>query len=114
MQRQALYDLARENLRKSYGLGPEELQQIMQVSIKSLRESLEAAQLALDRSNLMDLLTAVHKMNGTLLSLGLTAEAEPAKQIELDLRTNIDRDYHSAFDDLKQNLQPLLSAGKHG
>lgn len=112
MQRQTLYQIASEHLQNNYNLEPEELQQLMQVSIKSLIESLAAARLALDRSGMDDLLTAVHKMNGTLLSLGLTVEAGLATQIEHDLRAYIDKDYRSTVDQIFQNLQPLLSPDK--
>lgn len=113
MQRETLYKRASEHLQNNYNLEPEELWQLMQVSIKSLTESLAATRLALDRSEMDDLLSAVHKMNGTLLSLGLTVEAEPASQIEHDLRINIERDYRPEVDQLRDNLQPLLFSDKH-
>lgn len=112
MQRLTLYQIASEHLQNNYNLEPEELQQMMQVSIKSLTESLAAAQQALNRSEMDDLLSAVHKMNGTLLSLGLNVEAGPARQIERDLRANLDKDYRPAVDQLIKNLQPLLSPDK--
>ncbi len=112
MQRQTLYDFARENLRKSYDLQPEQLEKVLQVSIKSITESLAAAQLALDNSDLADLLSAAHKMKGTLLSLGLTIESRQAEELNNDLHLNVVKDYQSPFDELKQNLLPLLSAGE--
>jgi HPt (histidine-containing phosphotransfer) domain-containing protein len=110
VQPQTLYDIASENLRKSYDLQPEQLQNVLQVSIKSITESLTVAQLALDNSDLADLLSAVHKMKGTLLSLGLTIETRQAEELENDLHQDVEKDYQPPFDELKQNLQPLLSA----
>ena len=110
VQPQTLYDIASENLRKSYDLQPEQLQKVLQVSIKSITESLTAAQLALDNSDLAELLRAVHKMKGTLLSLGLTVETRKAGELEKDLHLDVEKNYQPPFDELKQSLLPLLSA----
>ena len=106
--RQSLSAVAIENLQKMYHLQPEQIEKLLQVSIASLVESLTTAEQALDGSRFADFQSAAHKIHGTLLGLGLRAEAELSKEMENDLRLNTTKDYHVSLKNLKRNIQSLL------
>lgn len=105
-----LYDTAANNLRETYKLEPEQIEQLLQVSIKSLNESLAITEHAWDSSDLIEMCRAIHKTKGTLLGLGLTAESDLAKEIENSLRSGITMDYNKLLNNLQKRIHPLLSA----
>jgi len=105
-----LFDVAIDNLQTSYKLQPEQTEQLLQVSIQSLNESLADTEQAWENSELDKMQRGAHKTKGTLLGIGLAAEAEFAKEIENILRLGEARDFSSLLDDLRKSLQPLLSA----
>jgi HPt (histidine-containing phosphotransfer) domain-containing protein len=105
-----LYDTATKNLRKTYKLEPEQIELLLQVSIKSLNESLAVTKQAWDSSDLTEMRRAVHKTKGTLLGLGLMAESDLAKEIEDSLRSEKTMDYRLLLNNLQKRIHPLLIA----
>jgi len=106
---QGLSERALANLEKTYNLQPEQLQELFQVSVTSLEESLQEAGEALRETDLSRLQSAAHKMKGTLLGMGLTAEAGLAREIEQNIRVEAQMEYQRLFDRLKRNVEPLLT-----
>jgi len=106
--RKRLFDQAINHLQTEYHLKSAQIEQLLQVSISSIEESLLAAEQALQNLNYSDLQKAMHKIKGTLSSLGLSAAVELAQEIEHDLRLDVDKDYHLIFDNLRNSIQPLI------
>jgi HPt (histidine-containing phosphotransfer) domain-containing protein len=104
-----LYDTATSNLQNTYKLEPEQIERLLQVSIKSLNESLIVTEQALDSSDLIEMRRAVHKTKGTLLGLGLMAESDLAKEIEHSLRSGKTMDYRLLLNNLRKRIHPLLA-----
>ena len=108
----SLREIAMTNLRETYKLQPGQIKALFQVSIVSLVESMQAAEICLHNSQFVELESAVHKIKGTLLGIGFTDEAELALQIEETIHLGITDDCHSLLAKLKINIQPLLSKEK--
>jgi len=106
----SLFETAIDNLQTSYKLQPEQIKRLLHVSIQSLNESLADTEQAWESSELADMQRGAHKTKGTLLGLGLTEEAEFAKEIENTLRLGEARDFSSLLGNLRKSIQPLLSA----
>jgi len=106
---QNLSERALANLEKTYKLPPEQLQELLQVSITSFEGSIQEAEKALRERELSGLQSAAHRMKGTLLGLGLSDEAALAREIEENIRQGTKQEYHLLFARLKQKIEPLLS-----
>ncbi len=104
-----LREIVISNLQKTYNLQPEQIENLYQVSIVSLVESMDAAEQSLRDSQFADLQSAVHKIKGTLLGIDFTDEAELALNIEETLHLGSTGNCQSLLDNLKLAIQPLLS-----
>jgi len=89
---------------------------MIQLSSRSISETLEQAEQAAKDNDLAALSAAGHKAKGILLGVGLKEEAEQAKAIEGASRDGQEQNYHDMISQLEQDLQPLLrlTSGKSG
>lgn len=94
-----------ENL---YSLDPDQVEEMLHISSRTLAESFEQAEQALADNDMQVLSAAVHKVKGTLLGLGLKEEAECARVIEINARAEKESAYQQLLDELQNKIQPLL------
>jgi PAS domain S-box-containing protein len=97
-----------EHLKNIYSLEPDQVEQMIQLSSRSISETFEQAKQAVKDNNLEDLSAAGHKAKGILLGVGLKDEAELARKIEAASKEGQDEDYHGLMAQLEDDLQPLL------
>lgn len=98
----------RRHLVKVYGLEPEQVEQMLNISLKSLAESLAQAQSALAENDLQALSRAAHKAKGMLLNAGLEQEAELALTIESRARDEKEDNYAELLNRLTQSIPSLI------
>jgi PAS domain S-box-containing protein len=104
----ALLTNVAEHLKNIYSLEPDQVEQMIQLSSRSISETLEQARQAVADNDLAALSAAGHKAKGILLGVGLKDEAEQAKHIEVASKEGQDEDYYAMMAQLEENLQPLL------
>jgi CheY-like chemotaxis protein len=104
----ALLTNVAEHLKNIYSLDPDQVEQMIQLSSRSISETFEQAKQAVKDNNLEDLSAAGHKAKGILLGVGLKDEAELARKIEAASKEGQDEDYHGLMAQLEDDLQPLL------
>ncbi|XOF32704.1 MAG: PAS domain S-box protein [Candidatus Electrothrix sp. YB6] len=97
-----------EHLKTVYSLEPDQVEQMIQLSARSISETLEQARQALADRDLTMLSAAGHKAKGILLGVGLKEDAEQARKIEVAGKEGADADYQGIISCLEENLQPLL------
>lgn len=97
-----------EHLKTVYSLEPDQVEQMVQLSARSISETLEQARQALADRDLTMLSAAGHKAKGILLGVGLKEDAEQARKIEAAGKEGADADYQGMISCLEENLQPLL------
>ncbi len=105
---QTLYQQASSHLQKTYGLEQQQINQMLAVSVESLRQGMEAAHKALQANALPEVARALHKIKGTLLGLGLTQQIELAQQLEHQARQNNSTHLQQQLDTLHLSLQALF------
>ena len=97
-----------EHLKNIYSLEPDQVEQMIQLSSRSISETFEQARQAVRDNDLAELSAAGHKAKGILLGVGLKDEAELARKIEAVSKEGQDEDYHGMMAQLEDDLQPLL------
>lgn len=97
-----------EHLKNIYSLEPDQVEQMIHLSSRSISETFEQARQAVADNDLPALSAAGHKAKGVLLGVGLKDEAEQARVIEAASKEGRDEDYHAMMLKLEENLQPLL------
>jgi CheY-like chemotaxis protein len=97
-----------EHLKTVYSLEPDQVEQMVQLSARSISETLEQVRQALADRDLTMLSAAGHKAKGILLGVGLKEDAELARKIEAAGKEGADADYQGMISCLEENLQPLL------
>ncbi len=98
-----------DHLKNTYSLEPEQVEQMIQLSSRSISETLEQAKQALADNDLASLSASGHKAKGILLGVGLNIEAEQARQIEASGKEGEDANYQGMIAKLEENIQPLLA-----
>jgi CheY-like chemotaxis protein len=104
----ALLTNVAEHLKNIYSLEPDQVEQMIQLSSRSISETLEQARQAVADNDLAALSAAGHKAKGILLGVGLKDEAEQARNIEVASKEGQDENYYTMMAQLEENLQPLL------
>ncbi|RWX46634.1 HPt (histidine-containing phosphotransfer) domain-containing protein [Candidatus Electrothrix communis] len=104
----ALLTNVAEHLKNIYSLEPDQVEQMIQLSSRSISETFEQARQAVEDNDLEALSAAGHKAKGILLGVGLKDEAEQARKIESASKEGQDEDYHDMMAQLEDDLQPLL------
>uniref|UniRef100_UPI004056301B PAS domain S-box protein n=1 Tax=Candidatus Electronema sp. TaxID=2698783 RepID=UPI004056301B len=97
------------HLSEMYQLEPDQVEQMVQISADSIKETLEQARKDLASGELAALSAAGHKAKGVLLGIGLKEAAELARQVELKGKTGEAADYGGLLDQLEEGLRPLLA-----
>ena len=97
-----------EHLKNIYSLEPDQVEQMIQLSSRSVSETLEQARQAVAENDLAALSAAGHKAKGILLGVGLKDEADQARNIEVASKEGQNVDYNAMMAQLEENLQPLL------
>jgi CheY-like chemotaxis protein len=97
-----------EHLKNIYSLEPEQVEQMIQLSSRSISETFEQASQAVAAHDLDALSAAGHKAKGILLGVGLKDEAEQARKIEVASKERKEEDYRAMIEQLVDNLSPLL------
>ena len=96
------------HLQAVYPLESEQLQQLLDESVRSLNQSLRAAEQAVALEDLAALSKAAHKAKGTLLGLGLDAQVKLARALELSAGNEEQLEYSTLVKQLTHSLQSLL------
>lgn len=104
----ALLTNVAEHLKNIYSLEPDQVEQMIQLSSRSISETLDQAKQAVQDNDLDTLSAAGHKAKGILLGVGLKDEAEQTRRIEVASKEGQDEDYHAMIAQLEDDLQPLL------
>ncbi|CAK8721606.1 histidine kinase [Candidatus Electrothrix laxa] len=97
-----------EHLKNIYSLEPDQVEQMIQLSSRSISETFDQARQAVKDNDLEALSAAGHKAKGILLGVGLKDEAEQARKIESASKEGQEEDYHGMMAQLESDLQPLL------
>ncbi|MCI5165893.1 MAG: response regulator, partial [Candidatus Electrothrix sp. GM3_4] len=98
-----------EHLKNIYSLDPDQVEQMIQLSSRSISETFDQARQAVKDNDLEALSAAGHKAKGILLGVGLKDEAEQARKIEAASKEGRqDEDYHVMMVQLEDDLRPLL------
>ncbi|XCN73893.1 MAG: PAS domain S-box protein [Candidatus Electrothrix aestuarii] len=105
----ALVTSVAEHLKNIYSLEPEQVEQMIQLSSRSISETLEQARQAVQDNDLALLSAAGHKAKGILLGVGLKDEAEQARKIESASKEGQEEDYQGMMSQLEADLAPLLN-----
>jgi PAS domain S-box-containing protein len=106
---QGLLEKVAEHLKNIYSLEADQVEQMVQLSARSLDETLAQARQLLAAGDLTALSSAGHKIKGVLLGVGLKDEAELARQIELSGREGREAGYEDMLNRLESCLRPLLT-----
>lgn len=96
------------HLQTVYPLDVEQLQQLLDESVRSLNQSLQAAEQAAALEDLAGLSKAAHKAKGTLLGLGLDVQVKLARALELSAGNEEQLEYLTLVKQLTYSLQSLL------
>ncbi|MGB5684164.1 MAG: PAS domain S-box protein [Candidatus Electrothrix sp.] len=104
----ALLTSVAEHLKNIYSLEPDQVEQMIQLSSRSISETFDQAKQAVKDNDLEALSAAGHKAKGILLGVGLKDGAELARKIESASKEGQDEDYHGMMAQLEEDLQPLL------
>ncbi|MCI5144415.1 MAG: response regulator, partial [Candidatus Electrothrix sp. AR3] len=97
-----------EHLKNIYSLEPEQVEQMIQLSSRSVAETLDQAKQALTDNNFSALSAAGHKAKGILLGVGLKEDAELAREIEFNGKEGKNADYSRMIKQLEKSIHPLL------
>ena len=96
---------ARTHLRTKFNFAPEQLDQILTASAKSFDKHLDRLELAVSQADHDSLAAASHAIKGSLLNLGIKAEAELARKIELAAGSREQVPYDEYFQKLRKSLE---------
>ncbi len=97
-----------EHLKNIYSLEPDQVEQMVRLSSRSISETFEQAWQAVTAHDLAALSAAGHKAKGILLGVGLKDEAEQARKIEVASKEGQEEDYRAMMEQLEDNLRFLL------
>jgi len=106
---QAILATVREHLHATYGLGPEQIDQLLATSRKSLDEQMQKARQSLREEDGEGLREAAHAAKGNLLNLGLNELSELAARIEKQAEAGEIEQCRDALHDLQARLADLLA-----
>ncbi len=104
----ALLTNVAEHLKNIYSLEPDQVEQMIQLSSRSISETFEQAWEAIKSDDFNTLSGAGHKAKGILLGVGLQDEAEQARKIEVASKEGQNEDYRAMMEQLEKNLRSLL------
>ncbi|WP_028585230.1 ATP-binding protein [Desulfogranum mediterraneum] len=96
-------------LQQSTNLPAEQIPQMMEAAVKSIRSNLEKAVLAAGILDYPALGIAAHTLKGTLLQLGLVTPAKLAEEIDLGARNKQDLPYAVLVEQLNRDLRNFCS-----
>jgi PAS domain S-box-containing protein len=97
-----------EHLKNIYSLEPDQVEQMIQLSSRSIYETFEQAWQAVTDHDLTALSAAGHKAKGILLGVGLKDEAEQARKIEVASKEGQEENYRAMMEQLEDDLRSLL------
>ncbi len=97
-----------EHLKNIYSLEPDQVEQMIQLSSRSISETFEQAWQAVTAHDLTALSAAGHKAKGILLGVGLKDEAEQARKIEAASKGGLEENYRAMMEQLEDDLRSLL------
>jgi len=88
---------AREHLRTVYPLDDQQLTELLDESVRSVKFSIQEASeaMALDEFEVLE--SVAHKMKGTFMGLGLDVQIEIAKVLYITAKNNDIEEYSSVF-----------------
>jgi len=97
-------------LRTTYGLGQEQINQLLATAAKTLRESIDTARSALDRNDYQTVGETAHSIKGSLLNLGLNDYSNLAKTIEISAKQSRKIDFNALLSKLSKEIGCQLHA----
>jgi signal transduction histidine kinase/CheY-like chemotaxis protein/HPt (histidine-containing phosphotransfer) domain-containing protein len=100
--------LGMAHLQKVYPLEKEQISQLLDESVRSLKHSIQEASLAVVQNNPAVLASMAHKLKGTLMGLGLETQVNLARDLELSAQKQDVTEYTSIFHQITDSLKSLL------
>ncbi len=98
----------RSHLEATYAFEPEQVEHLLDVSLKSLSKNLTQAEQAQESNDLETLIALGHALKGTLLNLGLREQAVLAAELEKDAGNISKEERQNLLDKLSQSLENIL------
>ncbi len=96
------------HLRDTYHLQPEQIDQMLTTTSRSLGENLKRAEKAAAACEYGNLGSVAHSIKGNLLSMGLQELGEVARKIELSAKNGEELSYGEMLEELRSSMQELL------
>jgi CheY-like chemotaxis protein/signal transduction histidine kinase len=96
------------HLQTVYPLEQEQLSQLLDESVRSLKQSIQEASKALAQNNPVVLASVAHKLKGTLMGLGLETQVGLARTLQLSAKNKDVGEYTSVFRQITRSLKSLI------
>jgi signal transduction histidine kinase/DNA-binding response OmpR family regulator len=103
-----LTELIKMHLRNKYSFEEQQIDQLLVVSIKSLKENINKAGDAAMQKDYASVAAFCHTIKGNLLNLGLEEHAATAGKIEINASTEKKFDYGQSITELQKTLSELF------
>jgi len=104
----ALKELIQNHFRNNYSFKEQQIDQLVVVSITSLKENLDKAHRAAIQKDRASVAVLCHTIKGNLLNLGLAEHAATAGKIELNASTGKEFAYEQCIAQLQETLSELF------
>ncbi len=101
---ETIMELAMSHLQKAYPLSQEQLSQLLDESLRSLRKSFAEASQSLKRNDSVSLANAAHNLKGTLMGIGFATEVEDARELQNFAENNDISQCETVLGRLEQDL----------
>ncbi|WP_038055920.1 Hpt domain-containing protein [Thermodesulfobacterium hydrogeniphilum] len=97
-------------LSKELDLEEDELKEFIQLAKDSLKSNFSELDMALNKDDKEMIAKKAHTIKGVLLNLGLEEEANLAKKIELEAKSNVNKEkIEKMIEKLKEALKELIN-----
>ena len=99
----------RDHLKATYAFDPEQIEHLLNVSLKSLQKNLAQAEQAQESNDVETLIALCHSLKGMLLNLGLRTQAELATELEQKGGAMSSAKRQHLLDELSCSLEDVLN-----
>lgn len=110
-EQEDLVETAFKHMKNAYPLEDDQLQRLLQESIKSVQQALEEIDNGVENKNLVVVAAASHRVKGTLLSMGLEAQMELARTLESSAKAEEQQESEKLAKELGCSLSRLFGKG---
>jgi len=99
----------RSHLETTYNFAPEQIEQLLKVSLTNLADTLTEARKAIDQDDTKAAASCCHSLKGILLNLGLREEARVASELEKEVETLSVPEYRARLNELGSAITDILT-----